>query len=109
MGILDNPNDAFDPALSAEMEQRLLVLVEVHQVVNSAVYAEILEELADNTHTFDYKISTAPIGDEQDEPAAWGKHFVNQTTNGGHTGDEFAGTVSIPLGDGRFFQFGYAM
>lgn len=62
-----------------------------------------------STLTCDYQIAGTPIGREQDEEGPWGKHFVNQTTNGGYTGDEYAGTVSIPLGDGRFFQFGYSM
>lgn len=93
----------------AEKQKRRAVLAEVESVVHANVYAAILSELADSSYTFDYKIAAAPIGREQDEGAAWGVHFVNQTTNGGHSGDEYSGTVSIPLGDGRFFQFGYSM
>jgi hypothetical protein len=93
----------------AEGQKSCAVLAEVECVVSAEVYAAILAELMENSHTFDYKIAMAPIGREQDDDAPWGKHFVHQTTNGGYTGDDYAGTVSIPLGDGRFFQFGYAM
>lgn len=93
----------------AEDAKRESVLAEVRQIVSTQVYAEITEELAEDGYTFDYTIATAPLGDEQDHGAVWGAHFVNQTTNGGFTGDDFAGTVSIPLGDGRFFQFAYSM
>ena len=93
----------------AEEQKRRDVLAEVERVVRADVYSAILAELADSSYTFDYKIAGAPIGREQDEGGAWGVHFVNQTTNGGHSGDEYAGTVSIPLGDGRFFQFGYSV
>ncbi|WP_298151153.1 hypothetical protein [Flavobacterium sp.] len=91
----------------AEAEQKEAVLKAVQALVPVTVYAEILDELTDG-YTFDYTITATPLGKKQDDGAAWGPHFVNQTTNGGYTGDEYSGTVSIPLGDGRFFQFGYA-
>ena len=93
----------------AENEKRQAVLLDVQRLVSAEVYAEIVAELAEDCYTFDYKIASAPLGREQDNGAAWGKHYVNQTTNGGYTGEEYAGTVSIPLGDGRFFQFSYTM
>lgn len=93
----------------AEEVKRQSVLEKVRQLVTAEVYAEIIVELTEDGYTFDYQIASTPKGQEQDDGAAWGKHFVNQTTNGGFTGDDFAGTVSIPLGDGRFFQFGYSM
>lgn len=93
-----------------EEQRRQSVLAEVKRVVSEKVYAEIVEELAEEgTYTFDYEITASPVGREQDDDAAWGKTYVNQTTNGGYAGDEYAGTVSIPLADGRFFRFGYSM
>ena len=93
----------------AEEAKRQSVLAEVRKIVSAEVYVAIQEELTDSAFTFDYQIASTPIGQEQDDDAPWGKHFVNQTTNGGYTGDEYEGTVSIPLVDGRFFQFGYSM
>lgn len=93
----------------AEDAKRQAVLQEVQCIVSAEVFADIVEELTADGYTFDYQIASAPKGVEQDDCAAWGKHYVNQTTNGGYTGDDYAGTVSIPLGDGRYFQFDYSM
>lgn len=93
----------------AEDAKRQAVLQVVQRTVSAEVYAEIVVELTDDGYTFDYQIASEPRGREQDDGAAWGKHYVNQTTNGGYTGDDYAGTVSIPMGDGRFFQFAYSM
>ena len=73
-----------------------MVLDQVQALVSKAVYQEILGELADS-QTFDYKITTSPVGSEQDDGASWGSTFVNQTINGGYSGDDYAGTLSIPL------------
>lgn len=89
--------------------QRQAVLEQVKGIVSAEVYAEILEELTESGYTHDYKVTSIPVGQEQDDGASWGNTFVNQTTDGGHTGDEYAGTVSIPLGDGKFFQFAFSM
>lgn len=93
-----------------EEQRRQSVLSAVKRVVSEKAYAEILVELSeDGTYTYDYSIEAAPVGQAQDDGASWGDTYVNQTTDGGYTGDEYAGTVSIPLGDGRFFQFSYSM
>lgn len=84
------------------------VLKELKSSVNAEIYADIICELGES-HTFSYDITTSPAGSEQDDGASWGKHFVNQTRNGGMTGDDFGGTMYIPIGDGRYFQFGYSM
>jgi len=93
----------------AEDVKRQAVLQEVQSVVSAEVYTDIVEELTADGYTFDYQIASSPIGQEQYGGDAWGKHYVDQTTNGGYTGEEYAGTVSIPLGDGRYFQFSYTM
>ena len=36
-------------------------------------------------------------------------YWANQTTNGGYIGDEYAGTISIRLSNGQYFQFNYSM
>lgn len=93
----------------AEAAKRAVVLQEVQGIVSEAVYADILAGLEECLHTYDFMIAVAPLGEEQDQGAAWGKTYVNQTTNGGWSGDDYAGTMSIPLGDGRYLQFAYAM
>jgi len=95
----------------AELEKRRngAVLAEVRSVVNDEVFCAIVSEIEDSSHVFDFKISDASVGRPQDDGAAWGLTYVYQSRNGGITGDDFAGTVSIPIGNGKFFSFGYAM
>lgn len=93
----------------AEDERQQFVLDQVKASFSENAYAELLEYIAECSSVHSFHITDTPEGHGQDDGAAWGKQFVNQTTNGGYTGDEFAGTVSIPLGNGKYFQFGYSM
>jgi len=92
-----------------EAERCKAVLAQVKMLVSEEVFSEIMSEIDESGYAYDFQIADAPKGHADDQGAAWGDTYVDQTTNGGHTGDEFAGTVSIPLGNGKFFQFGYSM
>ena len=35
--------------------------------------------------------------------------YVVQTMDGGHTGDQFAGSVSVALNNGKFFNYAYSI
>ena len=73
-------------------------------------FNDILDILAECDDTYDYSIEDKPKGKYQEEDYDFIKGaLVNQTTNGGYTGDEFAGTVSIKLPNGKYFQFYYSM
>ena len=65
----------------------------------------------DSVTTSDYSIEDEPKGEYQknsDYPDIKG-YFVNQTTNGGYAGDEYAGTISVNLSNGKYLQFHYSM
>lgn len=73
-------------------------------------YKDLQHIIVDSENAYNYSIETAPKGQYQNEDyteitGIW----VNQTTNGGMTGDEFAGTVSVELNDKSYFQFNYSM
>jgi hypothetical protein len=97
-------------SLSEEHAKEQAVLDQVRLLVSAPVFSQIEEALYDGdyTSTHGYQIAATPLGEPQDEGYALGDVFVDQTTDGGLSGDEFAGTVSMPLPDGRFFQFYYA-
>lgn len=96
-------------SLAEEHAKEQAILDQVRLLVTESVFAQIEEALYDGdyTSTHDYQITPTPLGKPQDEGYAPGDIFVDQTTDGGLSGDEFAGTVSMPLPDGRFFQFYY--
>ena len=92
-----------------ENDAKILDLVK--SLVDESYFSDITEYLEDSDDTYNYSIEDKPKGDYQEEcdyefiKGSW----VNQTVNGGYTGEEFQGTVSIPLPNGKYFQFHYSM
>ena len=77
-------------------------------MVSPEVFQQIKDTLCDSGFTHSYFIADQPLGEPQDNGFVLGDVYVNQTTNGGISGDECAGTMSMPLPAGRHFQFCYA-
>ena len=94
-----------------QQEKEILVLEEVKAVVTPEMFEEIESCLVDSDNTYGYKITDKPQGEfqQEDEYPALGGIWVDQTTNGGMAGDDFAGTISIKLGENKYFEFGYWM
>ena len=94
-----------------ELQENQKILEIVKSKVSEKVFEDIKWSLAEGEHTFNYKITDKPKGKFQKELdfEELDGQWVNQTTNGGFTGDEFAGTISIKLNDKEFFEFSYSM
>lgn len=87
------------------------VLNTVKEFLSKDQFDDIVNLLEECTNTYDYSIEDDPKGDyqkEEDYPNIVGI-WVNQTTNGGYSGDEFAGTISVKLSNDKYFQFYYYM
>ena len=80
-------------------------------MVTDEEFEEIEDVIEMSENAFDFSIEEKPLGEFQREEeydhieGIW----VNQTTNGGYIGDEFAGTISIKIQDDKYFQFHYYM
>ncbi|MDH4602401.1 hypothetical protein [Pseudomonas syringae] len=85
-----------------------IVLDQVQAMVSPEAFKQITDTLCDSSYTHGYLIADQPMGEPQDDGFLLGDVYVDQTTNGGITGDEYAGTMSMPLTAGRYFQFCYA-
>lgn len=86
------------------------ILTIVKSKVTNETYKDILYIITESDWTFNYVIKNKPKGKYQKEDldhliGIW----VNQTTDGGYSGDEFAGTISIEIGEDEYFQFSYSM
>lgn len=98
---------------SVEREQRetgeinLAVLMQVKALVSSEAFEQIEESLSESGFTHSYQIVCDPVGLAQDDGFLLGQVYVDQTKNGGHSGDDFAGTVCMPITADRYFQFAY--
>lgn len=81
------------------------ILRAIRSVKGDRFYNFILREIEDSEGVDGrMRIESKPKGDKQDRNV-----WVNQTTNGGHTGDSFAGTVSVRLKKNKFLEWDYSM
>jgi hypothetical protein len=90
-------------------EQKILELVK--SKVTKEAFDEIQDNLNESGYVYNFLIADKPIGELQnceDYEHIEGV-YVNQTTNGGYSGDEFAGTCSIKIAENEYFQFAYSM
>jgi len=99
-------------AIAREMDElhakNQAVLDQVKALVSPEAFDQIKETLCDSGYTHGYLIADHPLGEPQDDGFMLGDVYIDQTTNGGLTGDDYAGTMSMPLTAGRYFQFCYA-
>lgn len=100
--------DQMHREMAEQRDQEKAVLDQVRAMVSPEAFGEIVDAISDSGHTHSYLIASAPLGEPQDDDFSLGDVYVDQTTNGGMSGDDFAGTMSMPLPDGRYFQFSYA-
>ena len=86
-------------------------LASIKKLIQENKFDEILSIIEESEYTYDFKLTKEPKGkfQEERELEVLKGIFVNQTTNGGYTGDEFAGTISIEYNDGAYLQFSYSM
>ena len=91
-----------------QFHQRAAVLAVVKGMVTESCFLDIERAMADS-YNRDFKIVDLPIGDAQDQGHCFGNIYVHQTTTGGFAGDDYAGTICIPLPNGKFLQFNYWM
>lgn len=104
-------NQEWLEAEKKQEENNKIILDMVQSKVSEEAYQEILNELDEYDWIFDYQITDKPLGKmrDLDEYEFIDGVYVNQTTDGGYTGDEFAGTCSIKISENEYFQFNYSM
>lgn len=108
----EQEQEAFDSLYQYEKEQEDKAK-EVISIVSKHVTQDYMEELkqyildCDQTHSF--SIEDKPCGSPQDEGGLLGNIYVNQYTNGGYTGDTYAGCIAIEFTKGKFLTFHYNM
>ena len=87
------------------------VLETVESLVTPEMFKDIEDAILHSEYAYNYKITDAPKGEfqQEDEYPALGGIWVDQTTNGGYSGDDFAGTVSVKIDDRNYFEFTYSM
>ena len=96
---------------SEQIIHELTTLIDIYKS-KSRIWCDRVQEYIDEMHenglAFNHRISDFKAGVKQDDIKGI-KLWVNQTTNGGMTGDDFAGTVYIDLGDDKYLAIDYSM
>lgn len=103
--------EEFYDAMNQQKQKDKQVLEIAKGLLSPSAYKELLMVIEDSENTWGFKIEDSPVGKfqmEDEYPELIGI-WVNQTTNGGMSGDEYAGTVSVKLKNNSYFKFFYSM
>lgn len=85
-------------------------LAYVATIVGERKLQHIKDYIVECESTFDFEIVDTHGGHRQDETGyAFRYIYLDQYSNGGMSGDDYAGYVWIPLPKGKFLKFHYAM
>lgn len=99
-------------ALEHDREQRKKrgeALAYVATIVGARKLKHIKDFIADCEYTAEFEIVDTHGGHRQDEKGfAFRYIYLDQYSNGGMSGDDYAGWVWIPLPKGKFLKFHYA-
>lgn len=79
----------------------------VREMVSEKVFKQIEEELEESSGGWGFEIVDKPLGSNQEHEDC--EFWVNQTMNGGYSGDEFAGDCYFKIGENKYLRWNYAM
>ena len=87
------------------------IFSQIRALVSDIVYEDIKQSMQDADNAYGFSIVDKPIGNFQQEDYfnELQGQWVDQTTNGGYTGDEFAGTICIQITKDKYFKYHYYM
>lgn len=93
-----------------EIKKNNVIFNDIKEKLGDDYLEDVKECLRESYNWYNLKIVDKPTGQSQDDGYKSFNHiYVNQTTNGGYTGDEFAGTIYIPIYDGKYLESEYSM
>jgi hypothetical protein len=105
MKIMEDADNAMTQWCLDQQAKNEPLLAMVKELVGLEVFAQVEDEIVSAENTYDYEIVNEPAGHPQDNGFALGDVYVDQSC--GMSGDDFSGTVALPLPDGRYFQFSF--
>ncbi len=100
--------DDFYDYLNEEYDRCEQVLIKVKSIVSKDIFNEIKVLLKESDNTSDYKITNKKHGNIENDDYPF-RYWVDQTENGGYSGDSFSGTISVEIGKNKYFEFSYSM
>lgn len=112
MGVHQNikPDDILemDSYDIKQAQDKNLCLTEVYVSTPEKKYLEILHIIGSHSYTWDFKLTKKPVGQKQKQNYELIKHiYIEEMIDGGTSGKEFAGVISIEYNIGEYLQFFY--
>lgn len=84
-----------------------MVMESVKKIVSEEIFKYILEELEESGGGYNFEIVEKPLGENQDCEKY--EFWVNQTENGGYTGDCFSGSCYFKISENKYLEYDYSM
>lgn len=102
-------DEAMWEADKKETKKKQKLLKQISRYLPACWFDQIVDYIDDCGWVWGFEIVRNTEGHEKQNDGLRFKVFVNQTCNGGYTGDDFAGTVCLPIKNGNYLKFHYSM
>lgn len=99
--------DGYQELMMEEHEKDMTVFNEDVLPFLSEDQIEQLKICMEDSSNGSFKITDEPCTSSKEDDYDLIDVYVDQWRNGGHTGDDFAGTISVALLNGKYFTFDY--
>lgn len=100
--------DAMREADKKENTKQAKILKRIKKRVSASWYQSIMDFIEDQDYMYDFSIIDKPVGNRQKENYRFAHAYINQYSNGGISGDDFAGQACLPIRGGLYFSFHYS-
>ena len=107
--VMEDYSDIIKKEAEEQSNKYNKVMDSVKRQVSDKIFKEIEEEIEESEGGFNFDIVDACSGEKETNVKDDIEIWVDQTTNGGYTGDEFAGNVYVKLPDGKYLTWEYSM
>ena len=99
--------DEYHKELEEDNRRDSELMESVKKMVSKKVFKMIEEELEESEGGFGFEIVKEPMGENQKNKDS--EFWVNQTTNGGYSGDTYEGSCYFKIGENKYLRWNYAM
>jgi len=101
---------AMDEFYVQQEKNRAAIMSEIKEIKGESFVSELEDYLAEEGGNFDFSFVEKHVGELLDEDfEVMSEIYINQTTNGGFTGDTYAGTICVKIEEKKFMLCHYSL
>lgn len=98
---------SYEEIMRAEYEKDMAIFNNEVLPLLSADQIDELKICMEETANGNYRITDKPCNGSKDEDYELLDVYIDQWQNGGYSGDDYAGTISVALPNGKYFTYAY--